>query len=217
MITDAQTLIIDFNFSPASYIDESWLQEVDHGNAAISLLHSGSSVKMVSKFILRSFNLSDDFDLDFSYYIKELALLDRSVLAKIVYHAGLLLNAPMLKSIIQREKRQALISCVSESTYFFLVKKAPFLAGELPSIFPCEFVIDWSNLAELKKHFFRSGVRLLGLIFASESDAYKKRLLFKFPSASKEYFENHNISSMNEEVSRQSKIMLRKLMKEFVS
>ncbi|MCK5893915.1 MAG: SctK family type III secretion system sorting platform protein [Endozoicomonadaceae bacterium] len=215
MSTKQLIQLLDFNYAPAVYIDASWLESLEYGDVANVLSTSQAAQPWLSKFILRTFNLVDETDFNFEKPIKQIALMDRSQLAKTIYHAGLSLNSGMIRGIVKRQERSAIESCIGTDAFMFAVKKAPYIAGALPDIFPCTFQIDWNNPNEMKKHLFRSGMKLLGIVLGSEPECYKRRLLFKFPIASKEYFGAGLAEQNNDEVIRQGGIMLKKLMKEF--
>ena len=207
--------LLDFNYAPATYIDVSWLQALDHGGVATALLNNPTALPWVSKFVLRTFNLTDDVDFNFESDVKQIALLARPKLAQTVYHAGVSLNSAMLRSIIKRQERSAMEACIGADAFMFAVKKAPYIAGALPESFPCDFQINWNDPDEMKKHLFRSGVKLLGTVLKKEPECYKCRLLFKFPKAGKEYFYSTTAMQSNDEVIRQGGIMFKKPMKEF--
>ena len=207
--------LLDFNYAPAAYIDASWLQPLEHGDVAAAILGNPVAQPWMSKFILRTFNLADDVDFNFENEVKRIALLERPQLAQTVYHAGLSLNSAMLRGIVKRQERSAIEACIGADAFMFAIKKAPYIAGALPDNFPCDFQIDWNNPDEMKKHLFRSGVKLLGTVLKKEPECFKRRLLFKFPVASKEYFYSASAMQSSDEVIRQGGIMLKKLMKEF--
>lgn len=215
MSTKQLMQLLDFNCAPAAYIDVSWLQSLEHGDVAEALLTSQAAQPWMSKFILRTFNLVDEMDFNFENSVKQIALMERSRLAQTIYHAGLSLNSAMLRGIVKRHERSAIESCIGTEAFMFALKKAPYIAGALPDIFPCSFQIDWNNPDEMKKHLFRSGVKLLGVVIGGEPECYKRRVLFKFPIASKEYFYSALAVQNSDEVIRQGGIMLKKLMKEF--
>lgn len=216
MNTEQLIPVLEFNFAPASYIDNSWIAELPNSHIVEFLQASSEGKKWASRYILESYGLLEKHDLDFSQPVKTLALASSKQLTPIVFHAGLALNGPLLKGIVRRQERQAVEACIGRDGYDYAVKKGPFIAGTLPHSFDSRFVIDWNNPQEIKKHIFRSGVRLLGVVFGQETDAFQKRLLFKFPMVSKDYFYAGTAANHSTDVVRQSGIMLRKLMKEFM-
>ena len=207
--------IIEFNFAPASYIDESWLANLPNAQIIQALQAEASGAPWASKHILEAYALHGKPDLDFNRTEKQMALASRKHLTPIVFHAGLALNGPLLKRVVKRQERAAVEACIGGDSYQYAIKKGPFIAGSLPESFHNDFTIDWNAPEELKKHIFRSGVRLLGAVFAQESDAFQKRLLFKFPMPSKDYFYAGGAASYSQDVVRLGGVMLRKLMKEF--
>ena len=208
--------VFEFNFAPAGYIDGSWIAQLPN-NVIIEFLQSDAGgAHWASRHILESYGLKDQADLDFSRPEKQLALTSRRFLTPIVFHAGLALNAPLLKGIVKRQERQAVESSLGRDSYNYAIKKGPFIAGNLPESFDAGFTIDWNDPDELKKHIFRTGVRLLGAVYGRESDAFQKRLLFKFPMPSKDYFYAGGAAGYSPEVVRLGGVVLRKLMKEFI-
>ncbi len=207
--------ILAFNFAPAVYIDGSWLSALPNSQV-VEFLQSHAATSYASQHILEAYGLRGQHDLDFARIEKKLALASRKELTPIVFHAGLALNGPLIKGIIKRQERQAVVSCLGLAGYDYGIKRGPFLAGALVQQFDSGFVIDWNNPEELKKHIFRTGVRLLGAVFGNEPDAFQKRLLFKFPMPSKDYFYGGSAAGYSSDTVHQGGIMLRKLMKEFI-
>ena len=144
--------------------------------------------RWASRHILEAYGLLEQYDLDFSRSEKTLALATRKQLTPIVYHAGLALNGPLLKSIIKRQERQAVESCIGRDSYNYALKKGPFLAGHLPQSFDAGFVIDWNNPEELKKHIFRTGVRLLGAVYGEECGRFSKAAIVQVSHAEQRLF-----------------------------
>ncbi|WP_281646120.1 SctK family type III secretion system sorting platform protein [Parendozoicomonas sp. Alg238-R29] len=208
--------VIEFNFSPAGYIDDSWLVNLPNAQVINALKAEGTGVHWASRHILEAYALHGKADLDFNRAEKQLALASRKHLTPIVFHAGLALNGPLLKNFVKRQERAAVEACLGKESYQYAIKKGPFIAGSLPESFRSDFTMDWNAPEELKKHIFRSGVRLLGAVFAQENDAFQKRLLFKFPMPSKDYFYAGGAASYSQDVVRLGGVMLRKLMKEFI-
>ncbi len=208
--------VFAFNFAPAGYIDPSWLAALPHHGVIEFLQSDQNGSHWASKHILEAYGLSGRNDLDFSRPEKELALASRKHLTPIIFHAGLVLNGPLLSGIVKRQERLVVESCLGKEGHSYAIKKGPFIAGGLPLSFNSGFTIDWNNPNELKKHIFRTGVRLLGAVYGQEPDAFQKRLLFKFPMPSKEYFYAGGAAGHSQDVVRLGGIMLRKLMKEFI-
>ena len=208
--------VLEFNFSPAGYIDGTWLAGLPHSSVVEFLQADSSNAHWASRHILGAYGLHGHIDLDFTRPEKQLALSSRRYLTPIVFHAGLALNSPLLKGILKRQERHAVESCLGKDSYHYAIKKGPFIAGSLPLSFDTGFTIDWNEPDELKKHIFRTGVRLLGAVYGNEPDAFQKRLLFKFPMPSKDYFYAGGAAGHSQEVVRLGGVMLRKLMKEFI-
>ena len=212
------TPVLAFNYAPAHYIDPSWLEGLADAKVVKALTEQPLGIPWASRYILNAYGLHGAGDLQFERPVKKLALLDQKQLTQIVYHAGLALNGPLLRRFIKRQERAAVQACLGERGYQYALKKGPFLAGDLPERFSSNFVMDWAATAELKKHIFRTGMRLLGRVFAREPECFKKRLLFKFPMPSKEYFYAGSITDRtDDDVSRSGEVMLCKLIREFAS
>ena len=216
MIEDSQLdSIIAFNFAPAQYTDASWLTGLPHSSTVKWLQSDTTGSAWISRYILESHGLLDKVDTDFSRKEKELALMKRQHISAVVFHAGLALNSPLLKGILKRQERNMVGECLGHEGYCYAIKKGPFVAGPLVQKFDAAYTIDWSHPAELKKHIFRTGVRLLDAVYSREPDAFQKRLLFKLPIQGKDYFYAGSAASYSDEVSHLGGAMLRKLMKEF--
>jgi len=207
--------LLAFNYSPADYIDSSWVQSLDHNEVLAALIASEAGKKWASMTILKDFKLQKSPDFDFENSVKMLALQPRNALAQIIFHAGIILNCQFFRSVIKREERKALQTCLGEKPYHYALKKAPLMGGRLPELLPCSFTVDWSDPDELKKHVFRSGMRLLGAVFSGEPEGYKKRMLFKFPMASQDYFYAAGAEHSSADIQRLGEAVFKKLIKEF--
>ena len=215
MKKDMVPALLSFNYSPADYIDTSWVQSFDRGDMIAALIASDVGKPWASKAILLNAQLSKSPDFDFDNPLKILALQPRNSLAQIIFHAGIILNCQFFRSVIRRQERKALEACLGEKPYRYAIKKAPLMGGALPTIFACPFSVNWGEPDELKKHVFRSGMRLLGAVLSEQPEGYKKRLLFKFPMASQDYFYAAGAEHTSADVSRLGGAVFKKLMKEF--
>ena len=207
--------LLAFNYCPAEYMDKSWVSSFEYGDIMEALLESEAGKSWVSRAILRETNLNGSTDLNIENSIKMMALQPHNALVQIIFYAGIILNHDFFRSIIRRQEREAVEACLGKKPYLYAVKKASLLSGRLPELFPCQFTVNWQAPEELKKHVFRSGMRLLGAVFANESDGYKKRLLFKFPRASQDYFYGAGAEKTSGDVHRSGSALFKKLIKEF--
>ncbi len=123
--------IIEFNFAPAGYIDASWLESLPNSNIIETLTGSAVTAHWASRHILRSYDLVDKVDLDFSRLEKQMALSSRKYLTPIVYHAGLALNAPLLKGILKREERAAVEACIGKESYHLRYQEGTFSSRKI--------------------------------------------------------------------------------------
>ena len=207
--------LLPFNYAPAEYVDMSWLQSYKHSDMVVALLASNIGKPWVSKIMLTHDQLQSTPDLAFESPLKKLALLPKGALVQIIFHAGLVLNYQLFRGVIKRQERKALETCLGLEPYRYALKKGPLIVGTLPEIFPCHFTIEWGKTEEIKKHVFRSGLRLLGIIFSKEPESYKKRLLFKFPMVSQDYFYSASAEYQSTDVCRLGSALFKKLLKEF--
>lgn len=217
MLMDKEMIpaLLLFNYSPAEYIDTSWVQSFDRGDMIAALIACDAGKRWASKAILATSQLETSPDFNFESSLKLVALQPRGALAQIIFHAGIVLNCHFFRSVIRRQERKALETCLGEAPYRYALKKAPLMGGQLPARFPCPFTVDWGEPGELKKHVFRSGMRLLGAVFSEEPEGYKKRLLFKFPMASQDYFYAAGAEHSSADVRRLGGAVFKKLIKEF--
>lgn len=208
-------VLLTFNYAPAEYIDPSWLDLFERGDMIAAMIGCDAGKPWASQAILQSSQLQKNTDFDFNNPLKSIALQPKNALIQIIFHAGIVVNCHFFKSIIRRKERKALETCLGEKAYHFALKKAPFMTGKLALIFDCAFSVNWSVPDEIKKHIFRSGIRLLGAVFSEEPDAYKKRLLFNFPAVSQDYFYAAAAEQTSSDVRKLGGALLKKLMKEF--
>ncbi|MCY4329789.1 MAG: SctK family type III secretion system sorting platform protein [Endozoicomonadaceae bacterium] len=208
-------VLLTFNYAPVEYIDPSWFETFERGDMIAAIIESSTGKQWASQAILQATSLQESADFDFENPLKSIALQSKNALIQIIFHAGIVANYPFLKSVIRGKERKALETCLGEKAYHFALKKAPLIAGKLPSVFDCTFTVDWNAPDEIKKHVFRSGIRLLGAVFAKEPEAYKKRLLFNFPAVSQDYFYAAAANQQAADVHKSGSALLKKLMKEF--
>ena len=208
--------LIEFNYSPAIYTDSSWLSDVAGAENVIKEMHKSSMARpWLSRFILKRFAIDSQFDFDFDDKLKQVALFDKTELVTAIFFAGLCLNAYWIRNIIRREHRQSVISCIGEDGYIFASKKAPYISGQLGDHYPTQFQVDWAQPENLKKHIFRTGLRLTGFIFSKENEAFRHRFLLKFPSASKQYFEDPGVKEAEgDKILKLSRTVFKKLLKD---
>ncbi len=206
---------LSFNYAVADYIDLTWMQSFNRGDIISELAKNELTKHWASKAILDESKLTQSPDFYFDNTLKLIALQPKNSLVQIIFHAGIILNHVFFRSIIRREDRKAIETCLGEKPYRYAIKKAPLMGGRLPQIFPCEFRVNWSEPDEIKKHVFRSGMRLLGAVFAKEPEGYKKRLLFCFPEPSKDYFYAAGAQNVSTDIQQLGSAVLRKLIKEF--
>lgn len=215
MKLDQLSNLLAFNYSVVDYLDASWFSEVEHSDLLQALAEQDVSKPWISSYFLEIYQLDSLPDFEFDNLLKNIVLQSRGILIQVIFYAGLILNHTLFRQVIKRTERKALETCLGESNYQFAVKRAPLMSGQLSSLFPCQFVIDWKKSEDIKKHIFRSGIRLLGAVFSNESDGYKKRLLFKFPVPSQEYFYAGCAEKNVVTIQKLGSALFKKLLKEF--
>ncbi|MBE8215841.1 MAG: SctK family type III secretion system sorting platform protein [Endozoicomonadaceae bacterium] len=208
---------LSFNYAIADYIDASWLAETDYEDILQTLQANPDSQQWVSLYFLQHYDLEQLPDFDFENPLKLIAFQSRHVLIQVIFYAGLTLNHNLFRQVIKRIERKALEDCLGDVSYQFVIKRAPLMSGQLTQLLPCHFKINWQQVDDIKKHIFRSGIRLLGTVFFNESEGYKKRLLFKFPVPSQEYFYAGCAEQDAHKIQKLGAALFKKLLKEFAS
>ena len=188
--------LYEFNFSPVQYIHPSWLESFIKPVLFERLRKSCRARKRLSALILRRFNLQQEYCFDFEDQARRLALLDRDSLGRLIYVAGIALNAEGIAKTIERQSLLALKESIGEDAYWFALKKAPFLLGRtslpLPERHDGE---SWHDYA------LRCGAKALESCVSGEPPALTKRVQLKLPRTLAHDFGQHPNLAMKHQAS----------------
>ncbi len=163
-----------FNLAPATYIHDSWLETLPHGELVGILKREPDALASVSQFLLDALHLRDGYFCDFAEPRSRLALLDSAVLEKMFLYAGLALRSEEIRGEIDGVRLGRLREALGASALEFAVKRAPLL-GKLPLF---DYEPAASNL--------RVRLTLIGAMYALSpahwnDPAYSRRVILKLP------------------------------------
>lgn len=173
--------ILRFNFLPTGYMHSSWWR-TDWLPAELpaGLQASERAQCHASQFVLRQFELSEDFVFDFSTEIKQVALLASGRLNRLVYLAGLCLQSRGIASVIFGRDVRAIKNAIGDADYFFAIKRGMTLLNEArvaDSMLPDGITAAGS----VGQDCHRLGVGSLATAMHDMPTALVRRLQLKFP------------------------------------
>ena len=182
-------LVAEFNIYPVRYIHSSWLKEVQYAQLVGLLKEKERSHFYLSSYLLGCFGLDTEFDYEFRAIEKRIALASNDQLLRLVLYVGIVLNESVIRAVVRRDERTKLEKCLGEEAYFFAVKKAQFLSRHNQAGSP-SILIDWQNTERFKSFLMASGLQILAVVYADMPQAFRKRLLLKFPRSWSKHLEH---------------------------
>lgn len=187
--------ILQFNFLPTQYMDDSWWQNDWLQGISLDCKKFPTQAQFyLSRFFLRQINLSGQFDFDFIAPEKLIALLPAQLLKRLVYLTGLTLQSQRIAQVILGSVRRTIKDFIGEADYFFALKRGVLLLKEVQfqTMIPAE---NNSNFDTVKEDCFLLGVTSLATVMDSFSMAFVRRLQLKLP---KTLVENHWKASVSD-------------------
>ncbi|WP_422134875.1 SctK family type III secretion system sorting platform protein [Endozoicomonas sp. ALD040] len=172
--------IAEFNLYLVRFIHHSWLQTIKLSPLVKQLRKAGNADFHLSHFLLKEFDLSNDFDYDFDEKHKRVALADEEAITKLAFYLGIILNESVIRNTLRKRERLLLKKTLGEDGFRFAVKKAQFFSRIGTDLGP-SFLIDWDHLDSFKRYLTQSGFQVLGRAFSESSPAFIKRLELKLP------------------------------------
>ncbi len=169
-------LALSFNFTPASYLHESWLDSLPHGDLLRRLRAVPRAVGDVSDYVLQVLELNRQYCDDFSSRPARLPLVYGQALEQLFFYLGLCLRNEELRREILGERIRKLKQALGEQAFTFAVKRAPFLGG----------IPDFSfepEPSDPRSRFAMIGARFYVTVCTGLEDALIRRLALKLPYA----------------------------------
>lgn len=172
---DIAASICQFNFSPIRYMHPTWFSALPNGSLLERLRHCQRAEPRLSRYLLAYFNLVGHYWFEFTAPTHRIALLPSVSLTKLLFYAGLTLNAEPIRRTLLRTDVIRLKQRLGEKPYLFALKRAPFLYS--PQANPANLPHDET----LRAHLMREGMRCLSSVFHDHHRALTQRLLWKLP------------------------------------
>ena len=147
-----------FNLSPASYIHDSWLDTLPNGELLRQLRGNRRVSSRLSRHLLESFGLAEDYWYDFTPPGSRLALLDSAALEQIYLLVGVTLRSGELRHVIDGAKRKELRLALGDDAMTFAAKRVPFF-GQIP---------DFAYEPQVREP--RARLTLIGLRYCTGAD-----------------------------------------------
>lgn len=170
--------IAAFNFSPLSYIHESWLATLP-GHQLLGTLKDNQRVgRRLSAYVLERLNLDAQYLFDFSDPFSRLVLIETDQLARLVIHLGLCINSEFIRHIVLRNELAQVKADIGENAYRFALKRAPHLGP-----IPISLRRGTANRDDYRANCIASGMRCLGVAYSSAERALTGRLVVRLPLA----------------------------------
>ena len=127
---------VDFNFHPARYLHNSWIEHLPHSELWGHLHAAGSELGALSRLLIESLELDRAFCQDFSAPLARLALVEGEDLECLYLYLGVAMRADEIRLQLRGERIRALKEELGEAVYDFALHRADAL-GELP-----EFIFE---------------------------------------------------------------------------
>ncbi len=142
-------LVFDFSYSPISYIDPSWLINLDHHAQLVKIqeyirqqknFYSRHRVdKLLSQYIIDQL-VGEPDSFDYTAINKRIILLPSDTLKEICFNLGLCCYSNLISHEIDKKTVTFLKKVLGDNAYLFTLKRIPFLA------FPQQFIkYQWKN------------------------------------------------------------------------
>ncbi|MRI32164.1 hypothetical protein EOPP23_04030 [Endozoicomonas sp. OPT23] len=190
--------VAEFNLYLIRYIHPSWLKTVKLSPLVQQLRQENNADYHLSHYLLKQFQLNNEFDYEFIENHKRIALADEGELTALALYTGATLNEGIIRNALLSSQRQAFAECLGEPLYRFATQKAQFIARFDQQLGP-SLLIDWDHLEQFKHYLLLSGLQVLGTAFSSCPEAFKKRLLLKMPTDYREHLESSELQNLSEE------------------
>lgn len=167
-------LIYRFNYLSASYLHQTRLAKYLPAWAEGKLLASRRVVSKLSDMILREEKLEGKYFFDFEDPLRRIALLDTSVLDRLIFLVGLTVHAPRISQIIRKSEALKVKEDIGNDAYDFAVKKAAWLyRGPY-------FTVSVDKDLSIKESINQVGKRYFEVALSGEEETLTRRLQWKF-------------------------------------
>lgn len=172
-------LIVEFNLLPACYIHRTWVEHLATPELFEALKLQPRARARLSRMLLSEYGLERAYCFDFEEKRRRVALVDGPTLEKLLWFAGIVLNAAKIVRTVDRASVLMYRKALGSEGYFFAVKRAPFLVG------PHATALGESDSGDdFRMHIMSCGAACLAACMAGDPPALKDRLRLKLP---KEY------------------------------
>ncbi|MCP4745711.1 MAG: YscK family type III secretion system sorting platform protein [Desulfobacteraceae bacterium] len=131
--------------------------------------------RRLSVFLLSHFNLAGNYIYDFESPVRRLALLPADKLQRLVFYAGITINAKTISHVISRKILDRIKLSIGAAGYQFAMRKAQFLADGSSFSFNEPLLIE----SITSKQIMDRGLRCLSACLVSQPDALIKRTELK--------------------------------------
>ena len=176
--------IVDFNFFPASEMDDSWWQS-DWLAASLfnRLRKSKATQNKLSDFILESYQLRHENYFDFTSHEKKAALLSGTELKALLYAIGLIVESDTIANAIERDAQQTIKESLGEADYLYALKNRISISRP-----PAKDKITLTSnktqdFKDFKTLIYQSGLHCLLSLLNDMPQGFIQRILFKLPKA----------------------------------
>ncbi|WP_062267270.1 SctK family type III secretion system sorting platform protein [Endozoicomonas arenosclerae] len=187
--------VAEFNLYLVRFIHHSWLKTIKLSPLVKQLRQAGNADYHLSHFLLKEFDLANDYDYDFDEKHKRIALADEEAILRLCLYLGIILNESVIRNTIKKQERLLLEQLLGEEAFRFAVKKAQFFSRIGSDLGP-SFLIDWDHLDSFKNYLMQSGLQVLGRAFSESSPAFIKRLELKLPASCSNHIQKADKSAL---------------------
>ncbi len=173
-------MVVQFNYFPSSYADESWWSAFKLMNIYKKLAKRPQTHRRLSRALLEQLKISGQYDFDFDHKTKKLALLPASDLRRLIRVLGLVSHSAQLRRIVLGSELKRLHEFVSKEDHSLALRLSFACEGRFPPV-SAELSQD-GLVGAIASHVEERGLSILDKAFgAGLSGAFVKRFLLKMP------------------------------------
>ena len=174
--------IIEFNFFPASDLDDSWWpSEYLPATMFKRLIKINTVRRRLSDFILQSYQLDNEVYSDFSTAEKQAALLSSADLKVLLYLMGLMIESDTIANVIERDAQHAIKQSLGAEDYLYILKNRISMGSRQSATKTVSANRTAYDFSDFKRRAYQDGLQCLLSLLDDMPQGFIQRVLFKLP------------------------------------
>jgi hypothetical protein len=198
--------IVEFNWMPANYIDNSWLSYWINDQTIDMIKNQPLATINLNEFIFKYFDLKESVE-EGEYFqpIVQLLMLPSDELSKLILFLGVTINHRRIRQIICGEQQKKIRTFLGEHAYLYGTNRASFLldSDSLIDTLGPEPLPEETNSDQ---YIIQTGYKLFSILTRDLSEAMKSRLILKFPNESVHYLIDYWQTGLTQYTTNEQKI-----------